>query len=95
MQDLKYDLLASLESSSQALEEIEDGIVRQACQMVVKKTLDAIIKRVDGELLEMEKEQIEDAWLNGMKSEMIAPFGINRYRPEANDYFNETYGDER
>jgi len=40
----------------------------------------------------MEKEQIEDAWLNGMKSEMIAPFGINRYRPEANEYYNETYG---
>jgi hypothetical protein len=41
---------------------------------------------------EMEKEQIEDAWLNGMKSEMIAPFGINRYRPKANEYYNETYG---
>lgn len=41
---------------------------------------------------QMEKEQIEDAWLNGMKSEMIAPFGINRYRPEANEYYNETYG---
>jgi len=41
---------------------------------------------------QMEKEQIEDAWLNGMKSEMIAPFGINRYRPEANEYYNETFG---
>ena len=44
------------------------------------------------EAQKMEKEQIEDAWLNGMKSEMIAPFGINRYRPEANEYYNETYG---
>jgi hypothetical protein len=41
---------------------------------------------------EMEKEQIEDAWLNGMKSEIIAPFGINRYKPEAEEYYNETYG---
>jgi hypothetical protein len=42
--------------------------------------------------LQIEKEQIEDAWLNGMKSEMIAPFGLNRYRPEAEEYYNETYG---
>ena len=51
------------------------------------------------ELLEqakqMEKEQIEDAWLNGMKSEMIAPFGINRYKPEAKQYYNETYGETK
>ncbi len=82
MQNLKYDLLASLESSSQALEEIEDGIVRQACQMVVKNTLDAIIKRVDGELLEMEKEQIIDA-----KNDKLYPIIVG-----GRQYYNETYG---
>jgi hypothetical protein len=41
---------------------------------------------------QMEKEQIEEAWLNGMKGEMIAPLSINNYRPEAEDYYNETYG---
>ena len=86
MQELKYDLLASLESSSQALEEIEDGIVRQACQMVVKKTLDAIIKRVDGELLEMEKEQIEDAHEIGYIN------GGNHKSVNGEQYYNETYG---
>jgi hypothetical protein len=29
-----------------------------------------------------------------MKGEMIAPFGINRYKPEAEQYYNETYGDK-
>lgn len=42
----------------------------------------------------MHKEEIEDAWLNGMKGEMIAPFGMNRYKPEAEEYYNETFGNE-
>jgi hypothetical protein len=91
MQDLKYDLLASLESSSQALEEIEDGIVRQACQMVVKKTLDAIIKRVDGELLQMEKEQI-DNFIDFINERHFNQFRISK--DEAEIYYNETYGGE-
>ena len=43
---------------------------------------------------QMEKEQIVDGWLNGMKGEMIAPLSINNYKPEAEEYFNETYGGE-
>ena len=41
---------------------------------------------------QMEKEQIETAWLNGMKGEMIAPLSIDNYKPDAEEYFNETYG---
>ena len=43
----------------------------------------------------MEKSQIEDAWLNGMKGEMIAPLSIDNYRPEAEEYYNETYTNEK
>jgi hypothetical protein len=39
----------------------------------------------------MHKEEIEDAWLNGTRGQMIAPFGINRYKPEAEQYYNETF----
>ncbi len=42
--------------------------------------------------LQMEKEQIADAWLNGMKGEMIAPLSIDNYKPEAEEYYQETYG---
>jgi hypothetical protein len=41
---------------------------------------------------QMYKEQIVDGWLNGMKGEMIAPLSIDNYKPEAEEYFNETYG---
>jgi hypothetical protein len=44
------------------------------------------------EAKQMEKEQIVDGWLNGMKGEMIAPLSIDNYKPEAEEYFNETYG---
>lgn len=40
----------------------------------------------------MHKEEVQDAWLNGMKGEMIAPFAMNRYKPEAQEYYNETFG---
>jgi len=40
----------------------------------------------------MHKEDIEDAWLNGMRGEMIAPLSMNNYKPEAEEYYNETYG---
>lgn len=39
----------------------------------------------------MHKEEIQDAWLNGMKGEMIAPLSMNNYKPEAEQYYNETF----
>ena len=43
----------------------------------------------------MHKEEIETAWLNGMKGEMIAPLSIDNYKPEAEEYYNETYKNEK
>ena len=40
----------------------------------------------------MHKEEIEDAWINGTRGQMIAPFGMNRYKPDAEQYYNETFG---
>jgi len=47
---------------------------------------------IEKQAKQMEKEQIVDGWLNGMKGEMIAPLSINNYKSEAEDYYNETYG---
>jgi len=85
MQDLRNDLVEIISSSSKALEEINNETIRFACQDVVKRTLNSIIKRIDEELLEMEEQQIEDAISNANKSN-------NRnvsLNPE--QYYNETF----
>jgi hypothetical protein len=57
MQDLREDLILTQTSAKEALLEIENQETRKACQEVVRLTLSNIIKRIDEELLEMEKQQ--------------------------------------
>jgi hypothetical protein len=58
MQELRDDLVATLKTGDEALYEIKDKSIRESCQKVVQLTLESIIKRIDEELLEMEKEQM-------------------------------------
>lgn len=60
MQDLREDLQLTIDTANNALLEIEHKAIRLACQEVVRLTLKNIIKRIDDELLEMEKNQLED-----------------------------------
>jgi hypothetical protein len=62
LQDLREDLQLSIDSSNEALNEIEDVKVRLACQEMVKLTLENVIKRIDEELLETEKNQLVEAY---------------------------------
>ena len=61
MQDLREDLQLTVETAKDALLEIENQEIREACQEVVRLTLKNIIKRIDEELLEIEEQQIIDA----------------------------------
>lgn len=65
MLDLKEDLLKSIETSSIALEDIEDLHVRECCIASVKITLSTIIKRIDNELFEVEKNQMRRIYNQG------------------------------
>jgi hypothetical protein len=85
MQELRDDLVKSLETGDEALNVIKDKKLRESCQKVVQLTLESIIKRIDEELLEMEKEQTirfvdeyEYYFLKGGKATM-------------EQYYNETF----
>jgi hypothetical protein len=68
-------------------EQIKDIFyVAEASEMTKK------FKSVYEQAKAMHKEEIEDAWINGTRGQMIAPFGINRYKPDAEEYYNETFG---
>jgi predicted RND superfamily exporter protein len=88
MQDLRNDLVETISSSTEALEVINNEVIRLACQDVVKRTLNAIIKRIDDELLEKEKEQITEAvdetnrkWRSKNAEVLLS----------GEQYYNETY----
>ena len=84
MQELRDDLVVTLKTGDEALNEIKDKSIRESCQKVVQLTLESIIKRIDEELLEMEKEHIVNAHYQG-------------YRPSigtteiSEQYFKETF----
>ncbi len=80
MQDLREDLELTIDTANNALLDIEDKAIRLACQDVVKRTLKTIIKRIDDKLLEMEKQQIVDAFDEGYFDEK-----------SAEQYYKETF----
>jgi glucosamine 6-phosphate synthetase-like amidotransferase/phosphosugar isomerase protein len=58
MQELKSDLVLTKETTKNSFLEIENQEIREVCIGVFEITLNAIIKRIDTELLAMEKKQI-------------------------------------
>jgi aromatic ring-opening dioxygenase LigB subunit len=88
MQELRDDLVKSLKTGNEALNEIIDEKLRESCQKVAQLTLESIIKRIDEELLEMEKQQIIDA--HGIKKD----YSFSLIYPQiitGEQYYNETF----
>jgi hypothetical protein len=82
MQDLREDLILTQEKVNHSLQ-INNKVLREACQEVVRLTLSNIIKRIDEELLEMEKQQIIDAYWGSCNFDSEAK--------EGEQYYNETF----
>jgi hypothetical protein len=40
----------------------------------------------------MHQKEIEDAYIQSMKDNMIAPLEFEVYKPEADEYYKETFG---
>jgi hypothetical protein len=90
MQDLREDLVKTIKTSVKALEEIEDKKERFACQSVVSITLQTIIKRIDEELLEKEKQEFINA-CNQTEFEDIDGMGIHETITKGDEYYEHTF----
>ena len=86
MQNLKGDLILTIDSAKEAFLEIENVAIRKACQEVVRLTLKKIIERIDDELLEIEKQQIIDSWIDG-----DARICQTKSIQHAEQYYNKTF----
>lgn len=58
MQDLKEDLIDTKTTAKEAIDEVNDEFSRTQLNKYVQKTLDAIIHRIETELIPMETEQL-------------------------------------
>ncbi len=92
MQELRDDLVATLKTGDEALNEIKDKSIRESCQKVVQLTLESIIKRIDEELLEMEKEQKIDfakkCIHKALESDILMAYN------QVQQYYNETFNQQ-
>jgi len=88
MQELKSDLLLAIHTCHESLKEIKDLRTREACQSVVKITIDNILNRIDNELLEMEKEQMCKFAIKCKNRHSI----YGDFKVE--EYYNETFKSE-
>jgi hypothetical protein len=88
MQELKSDLILTKSRTKDSLSEIENQEIKDACIKVVEMTLNSIIKRIDDELLKMEKNQIMSVYADGRIS--VISNKIIGYE----EYYNETFRSE-
>lgn len=104
MQDLRQDLLDTILTGSDALNEIEDEQIRNAAKNLFETTINTIISRIDDELLEMEKKQIIDAGnccaleqhlhsdrINKMSESEIRKFADEKHLTFGEQYYKETF----
>jgi len=88
MSDLKADLIETKVTAKEALDLIIDKETRKVTNLVVQKTLDNIILRIDTELLELEKQQLIEAHKKGQRLSGL----MDVKEIDAEKFYNEKYG---
>jgi len=86
LQELKEDLQESINGLPDTLKGINDLFVRKTVTNAVLIAYNCILKKIDSELLEKEKQQIIDAYTKGNREEFYdgsEELGLN--------YFNKTF----
>lgn len=87
MQDLRSDLLESVISGKESLQNINDEFIRKTCITVLESVVKDIINRIDVELLGKEKQQIVSAYCSGRMS------AITKEIISFEQYYQDTFGD--
>jgi hypothetical protein len=90
IQDLKEDLEQSLVEINESFDEINNKLIRDVVKEAIRITFVEIIKRIDEELLELEQNQIEDAFCDGVDDEYEHHIN-NKLRKNSQQYYNEKY----
>jgi len=68
MEQLRDELIESIEPSLKELNKIEFEEIRSACTTVVKQTLNTIIDRINEHYIALEIKRIKDAWDSGLSN---------------------------
>lgn len=82
MQELREDLERTILVVDNALNRIVNETTRDRCKTAAKIVINDVIRRIDNELLETEKQQIQKAYNEGF--EHADEIG-------SEDYYNETF----
>jgi len=91
MQDLLADLKETKIKSNLELDEIKNEYLRHCSKEVLNKTLDAVILRIETELLPKEEQVIEDAYDDGFENYRDASIGSDDDIIESQDYYNNKF----
>ena len=77
----------------QLLNQLKDERVNLPMDIEWDRCYQAIEMVIANTYLPIEKQQIIDVWLSAWKDSMLNPLEDKYYQPEAEQYYNETYGD--
>jgi hypothetical protein len=69
-----------------------EWLFEQVCNLDWKNLIGDKKQEIFEQAKEMEKEQIKNAWVNAWQESFIEPLDYQFYEPEAEQYYNETYG---
>lgn len=87
MQELKKDLQESIDGLPETLRNINDPFVRKTVTDAVLIAYKCVLKRIDDDLLEKEKQQFIEAYRKGYVDAYLESVQSN----EPEKYYNETF----
>jgi hypothetical protein len=90
MQDLKEDLEQSLAKINESFDEINNELIRDVVKEAIRITFVEIIKRIDEELLEVEKQQIEKSFNKGFKLAFNGCTTLNLEESQFNEWLEKS-----